>query len=191
MLITTGEDRNKNGFKSWQLCGIWSLPFCNHRAIKLKQNCVCFTNPCINFHVQSLVNTTPTTRYLNSLLMESIHEHNLLHNQFVLFPCERSDVSVSNHQLMARFSFTRSFHVTQSKRIVAWPHSPPQMRSRRKVRPPVSSKTKMSKRRINAGKLGVKSGTQLVQISVLIFFWFSALCCFLSVSRSIFRWFRV
>ena len=40
-------------------------PFCDHRAIKLTQNCVCFTNPCINFHVQSLGNTTPTPRHFN------------------------------------------------------------------------------------------------------------------------------
>jgi len=32
----------------WQLCGVWKLPFCGHRAIKLTQNCVSFTNPCIN-----------------------------------------------------------------------------------------------------------------------------------------------
>ena len=61
--MTIGEDRNKNWFKNWQLCGVWKLPFCDHRAIKLTQNWLYFTNPCINFHVQSLVNTTP--RYLN------------------------------------------------------------------------------------------------------------------------------
>ena len=43
--ITTGEDRNKNWYQNWQLCGVWKLPFCDHRAIKLTQNCVCFTNP--------------------------------------------------------------------------------------------------------------------------------------------------
>jgi len=46
-----GEDRNKDRFKTWQLYGLWKLPFCDHRAIKLTQNCVCFTNPGINLLV--------------------------------------------------------------------------------------------------------------------------------------------
>jgi len=33
--MTTGEDRNKDLFKIWQICGIWMLPFCDHIAIKL------------------------------------------------------------------------------------------------------------------------------------------------------------
>ena len=149
----------------------------------------------INFHVQSLVSTTP--RYLNFLPMESIQDQNrLLGNyehtnstlrrhygfksgveefppishlhsvrtttlsrrdassirgisfgildQFVLFPV--SDVPVSNHQLLARLSFTREFEVTHRKRTGVWPHSPPQMRRRRTVGPPISGVTNGGKR---------------------------------------------
>ena len=53
--MTIGEDRNKDRFKNWQLCSVWKLPFCDHRAIKLTQNYVCFTNPCINLLVPSSV----------------------------------------------------------------------------------------------------------------------------------------
>jgi len=45
---TIGKDRNKDRFEDWQLCGVWKLPFCDHRAIKLTPNCISFTNPCIN-----------------------------------------------------------------------------------------------------------------------------------------------
>jgi len=31
--MTTGEDRNKDRFKNWQLSGVWKLRFCHHRAI--------------------------------------------------------------------------------------------------------------------------------------------------------------
>jgi len=34
------KDGNKDRFKSWQLCGVWILPFWDHRSIKLTQNCV-------------------------------------------------------------------------------------------------------------------------------------------------------
>ena len=63
--MTTGEDRDKDRFKNWNLCVFSKLPFGHHGAIKLMRNCVCFTNPCINrfFRLPSLVNTTP--RYLN------------------------------------------------------------------------------------------------------------------------------
>ena len=44
-------DRNKDQFKNWQLCGVWKLPFCDHKALKLTQNCVCITNQCINLLV--------------------------------------------------------------------------------------------------------------------------------------------
>ena len=46
-----GEARSKDRFKNWRLCGVWQLPFCDHRAVKLTRNCVCFTNPCINLPV--------------------------------------------------------------------------------------------------------------------------------------------
>jgi len=51
--------------------------------------------------------------------------------------CEWSDVPVSNHQLVAKLPRMCGFQVTQSKRTGVWSHSPPQMRSRRKVGAPV------------------------------------------------------
>jgi len=39
--MTTGEEWNKDWFKNWQKCSVWKLPFYNHRAIKLMQNCIC------------------------------------------------------------------------------------------------------------------------------------------------------
>jgi len=30
--MITGEDRSKYRFKNWQLCGVWKLPFCDHRT---------------------------------------------------------------------------------------------------------------------------------------------------------------
>jgi len=53
--MTTGEDRNKDRFKKWKLCGLWKLPFRHHGAIKLTQKCVCFTNTCINPFVPTFV----------------------------------------------------------------------------------------------------------------------------------------
>jgi len=49
--MTKGEDRKKCRFVKWQLCGVWKLPFCDHSAIKLTQNRVCFTNPRIKLLV--------------------------------------------------------------------------------------------------------------------------------------------
>ena len=43
--------RNKDRFENWQLFGLGKLPFRNDGAIKLTQNCICFTNPCINLFV--------------------------------------------------------------------------------------------------------------------------------------------
>jgi len=51
--MTIREDRNQHRFKNWQICRVWMLPFCYHRAIKLTQNCVYFTNPCIDLFVPS------------------------------------------------------------------------------------------------------------------------------------------
>ena len=53
--MTTGENRNKDRFKNWKLCVLWKFPFRHHRAIKLKQNCVWFTNPCLNIFVRNFV----------------------------------------------------------------------------------------------------------------------------------------
>ena len=55
--MVVGEDRNKNRCKNWQLCGVWNLPFCDHRPRKLTQTCVCFTNLSINLLV--LPSVTP------------------------------------------------------------------------------------------------------------------------------------
>jgi len=63
--MTLGKDQNKDWFEKWQLCCVLQLLFCCHRAVKLAQKCVSFTNPCIDLlaHLPSLVNTT--SRYLN------------------------------------------------------------------------------------------------------------------------------
>jgi len=44
--MTVGEDRDKDRFQNWKLCGVWKFPFCHHRAMKLTQNWVWFTNLC-------------------------------------------------------------------------------------------------------------------------------------------------
>jgi len=36
--MTSGEDRNKDRVKSWNLCDLWKHPFRHHGAIKLTQN---------------------------------------------------------------------------------------------------------------------------------------------------------
>ena len=66
--MTAGADRNKDRFKNWKLCGLWKLPFRNHRAINLTQNCVCFTNPCIN-----LFFSTSFTREYHPEVLERLH----------------------------------------------------------------------------------------------------------------------
>jgi len=42
-------------FKNWQLFGVWKLPFCYHRAIKLTQSWICYISPCIYPLVQPSV----------------------------------------------------------------------------------------------------------------------------------------
>ena len=66
--MTTGEDRNKDRFKAWKHRGPWKLLFHNHGAIKLTQNCVCFTNPCINLFVP-----TSVTRKYHLKILELLH----------------------------------------------------------------------------------------------------------------------
>jgi len=56
--ITIGEDWNQDWFKNWQFRYVWKLSFCDHRMINLTQNCIYFTNPCINHHLLSLITTT-------------------------------------------------------------------------------------------------------------------------------------
>jgi len=53
--MATAEVQNKDIFKNWQLCSVWKLPFRQHRSIKLSQNSICFTNPCINLFVSPSV----------------------------------------------------------------------------------------------------------------------------------------
>jgi len=53
--MTKDEDRNKDRFKKWNLCGVWKFPYCGHRAIKLMQNCGCFINPRVNLLVSPSV----------------------------------------------------------------------------------------------------------------------------------------
>jgi len=48
--MTTGGDRNKDRFENWKICGVWKLPFCDHRAIKLTQNCVWLAELYMNLH---------------------------------------------------------------------------------------------------------------------------------------------
>ena len=55
MSICESEDRNKVRFKNWQHCGVWKLPFGDHRAMKLSQKCACFANSWINLLVPSTV----------------------------------------------------------------------------------------------------------------------------------------
>ena len=59
---------NKDHFENWKLCGLWKLPFLNHRAIKFTQNCVCFTNLSINLFVP-----TSVTRENHPKLIERLH----------------------------------------------------------------------------------------------------------------------
>jgi len=65
--MTIGKGLKKNRFKRWQLCGVEKLPFCDHKAIKLTQNCVSFTNPCNNLFVPPSVTGKyyPKAQYLN------------------------------------------------------------------------------------------------------------------------------
>ena len=111
--MTIGKDQNKDQYQNWQVFGAWKLPFCDHRVIKLTQNCACFTNPCINVHVQSLVNATP--RYLNLLPMESIHERNLL-----LETCEHSKPTL--RRLLGSTTEQKSFHPSHISTLLELRH---------------------------------------------------------------------
>jgi len=66
--LTTGEDRNKDRFKNWKLCVLRKLPFLHHGAIKLAQNYVCFTNPCVKLFVPTFV-----TRKYHPTVLERLH----------------------------------------------------------------------------------------------------------------------
>jgi len=74
--MTIGEDRNKDQFKNWKLCGLWKLPFRNHGAIKLTQSCVYFTNPCVNLFVPTYVTPEYHPKVLECLhLLQCISVH--------------------------------------------------------------------------------------------------------------------
>jgi len=73
--MTTGEDRNKDRFKNWQLCGVWKLPFRHHGAMKLTQNWACFTYPCINLFIPTSVTLNTIPRYLNVFTCCSVLRH--------------------------------------------------------------------------------------------------------------------
>ena len=66
--MITREDRNNYRYKNWKPCGFWKLLFRRHGAIKLTQNCVCFTNPCINPFVP-----TSVTRTYHPKILEFLH----------------------------------------------------------------------------------------------------------------------
>ena len=79
--MTTGEDRNKKRFKDWKLCGLWKLPFHHHGAIKLRQNCPCFTHTCVNLFVPTSVTRKYHPKVLERLLLLqciSAHLQNIL-----------------------------------------------------------------------------------------------------------------
>ena len=52
-------------FQSWQLCGVWKLPFCGYRPIKPTQKFVFFNIPCINLLVLPSFTCEYRPRYLN------------------------------------------------------------------------------------------------------------------------------
>ena len=63
--MTLGNDRNRELFEYGQLCGVWKLQFCCHRAVKLRRNAIALPTRVTIFSLclLSLVNTT--SRYLN------------------------------------------------------------------------------------------------------------------------------
>jgi len=74
--MTTGEDRSKNRFIKWKFCGIWKLPFRHHGAIMLTQNCVCFSNLCINLFVPTSITLEYHPKVLERLhLLQCISAH--------------------------------------------------------------------------------------------------------------------
>ena len=51
----THEDRNEGCLKNGQLCGVWKLQICHHRAMNVTQICVCFANPCISLTLSPFI----------------------------------------------------------------------------------------------------------------------------------------
>jgi len=97
--MTTGEDRNKHRLNNGQLCGVWKLPFCHHRPIKLTQNCIWFTKPCIDLLAWSSV-----TREYHPKVLELL---NLLQYTAAYWQCTLAWVSGKTHNLSR---FCADFH---------------------------------------------------------------------------------
>jgi len=53
--MNINEDRNKDWHYNLKLCVVWKLPFSDHEAIKLTQNYVLLTNPCISLFLLSSI----------------------------------------------------------------------------------------------------------------------------------------
>ena len=66
--MTTGEDLNKDRYKIESFAYFESSHFVTIEQIKLKQNCVCFTNPCNYPFFPTFV-----TREYHAKLLESLH----------------------------------------------------------------------------------------------------------------------
>ena len=65
-MMTVCEDQHKDWLKNWQLCIGRKLTLCDHRVIKLMQNCIHALPICeliLLFCLLSLINTT--LRYMN------------------------------------------------------------------------------------------------------------------------------
>jgi len=65
-ICTWGEDRNKNRLKKC-FCSVWKHLFFEHRAIKLTQECVCFSNPSFNLLVPPSVSRVYYPKVLDLL----------------------------------------------------------------------------------------------------------------------------
>ena len=112
--MTISTDWNKNQLKNWQFCGDWKLPFCDHRAIKLTQNCVySFTNPCIN-----LLAPPSVTRKYHPKVLELLHLLQCIaaHSVHCLEFLERHNISVF---LVLTFIPTRS-HAADNRSNSCW-----------------------------------------------------------------------
>ena len=80
--------RRKSGLTfrlyEFQLCGVWKLPFCHHRAISLMQNRICFHNPCINLNLV----------VINLLVSQSMHHSKALERKQTLRPTLQNKTDV-------------------------------------------------------------------------------------------------
>jgi len=94
--MTKGEDWTKDWFKNWKLCSLWKLPFRHHEPIKLTQNCVRFTNPCINPSVPTLITCEYHPKILERLHLQQCISAHLWESQHLnLFSAEFRSCSVA------------------------------------------------------------------------------------------------